>query len=130
MRTFGLLIVLLCGLVLVCGASDSARQSASLAAAVNPYSADWFNPSAIGRYDFVKLPPSDQSDWVYRGVNPYRGFNPERDGDTTCYTMHIFGMKRESPHSDVTVPDGQWTCRRASKYSVKKVEELNQTPSR
>jgi len=118
MRTSGLLILLLCGLVSVCLASDSAWQNASPAAELNPYSADWFNPSAIGRYDFVKLPANDD------GESVYRGFNQKRDADVTCYTMHIFGMKRESPRSDVTLPDGQWTCQRASKYSVKTVEEL------
>lgn len=124
MRTFSLLIVLLGGLVLVCSASDSARQSAAQPAAARSLSADWFNPSAIAQDDIIRPPASDRAD------REYRGFDAERDGDVTCYTMHIFGMKRESPHSDVTVPDGQWTCRRASKYSVRKVEEPDQTPSR
>jgi hypothetical protein len=124
MRTSGLLVVLLCGLVSVCGASDSARQSSAPAAAANPFSPDWFDTSAVGRYDFVKLPATDRSD------REYRRFDPARDGDVTCYTMHIFGMKRESPRSDVTEPDGQWTCQRASKYSVKKVEEPGKAPLR
>jgi hypothetical protein len=123
MRTFGLLIVLLCGLVVVCGASDSSRQSASQPAA-SSLTADWFNPSATVSHDFIRLPASDRADREYGGPDP------ERDGDVTCYTMHIFEMKREGPHSDVTVPDGQWTCQRASKYSVKKVEGMGQSPSR
>jgi hypothetical protein len=39
-------------------------------------------------------------------------------------------MKRQSPDSDVTEPDGQWTCRRASKYSMKTVEEPGKIRSR
>jgi hypothetical protein len=122
MRNSGLLVVLLCGLVSVCGASDPLRQSSSPAAA-NSFSSDWFAPSTIASHDFIKLPASDRAD------REDRGFGSERDGDVTCYTMHIFGMKRENPHSDVTLPDGQWTCRRASKYGVKKVEEPGQVPS-
>ena len=122
MRISGLLVVLLG--VSVCAASDSARQSASAAATTNPFSSDWFDPSAIARHDFIKLPSSDGGDWVYHGFNSAGG------GDVTCYTMHIFGMKRESPDSDITLPDGQWTCQRASKYSVKIVEEPGKAPPR
>jgi len=122
MRISGLLVVLLG--VSVCTASDSAWQSSSAAATANPFSSDWFDPSAIARYDFVKLPASDGGDWVYHGFNSARG------GDVTCYTMHIFGMKRESPDSDITLPDGQWTCQRASKYGVKIVEEPGKAPPR
>jgi len=124
MRFFGLLVVLLGVLVPICAATDSVQQSSSAAATANPFSSDWLDPSAIGRYDFIKLPASDGADWVYHGFNSARG------GDVTCYTMHIFGMKRESPDSDITLPDGQWTCQRASKYSVKIVEEPGKARSR
>jgi len=70
------------------------------------------------------LPEPDREDWVYRG------FNRERDGDVFCWKMHIFEVRRESPHSDVTVPHAQWTCQRASKYSVKTAEEPAKVPSR
>ena len=122
MRISGLLVVLLG--VSVCAASDSARQSASAAATTNPFSSDWFDPSAIARHDFIRLPASDRAD------RESCGLDSERDGDVTCYTMHIFGMKRESPDSDITLPDGQWTCQRASKYSVKIVEEPGKAPPR
>jgi hypothetical protein len=123
MRTSSFLVILLCALVPVCGASDSARQSASPQAAVNSFNSDWFDPAAIAQHDFIKLPASD------RGDREYRGFNSERDGDVTCYTIQNFLVKRE-PHSDVTVPSGYSTCLPASKYSVKKVEEPGQAPSR
>ena len=127
MRTSGLLfvvllcVVLLCGLVAVGGASDSARQSLSTTASVNSFSSDQVESSAIAFHDSIQVPASDRVD---------RGFGSERDGDLTCYTIHIYGMKRASRRSDVTVPDGQWTCRRASKYGVKAVEELGDGPSR
>jgi hypothetical protein len=120
MRPSGFLFVLLCGLVSVCAASDSARQGSPVAPA-NAFNSDRFDSSLIASHDFIQVPASDRVD---------RGFGSERDGDVTCYTMHIFEMKRESPRSDVTVPDGQWTCRRASKYGVKAVEELDEGPSR
>jgi hypothetical protein len=121
MRTSGLLVVLLCGLASLCGASELRRQSSSPIAVANAFGSGWFDPSAIAGY---KLPASD------RANGDDRSFDSERDGDVTCYTMHIFEMKREGAHSDVTVPDGQWTCRRASKYSVKKIEDLDGGPSR
>ena len=119
-----LLVILLWSLASVCGANDSARQGSSPSTFASPLSADWFNPSTIGRYDFVKLPEPDREDWVYRG------FNRERDRDVFCWKMHIFEVKRESPHSDATVPHAQWTCQRASKYNMKVVEEPARPPSR
>jgi hypothetical protein len=113
MRILALRLLLLCGLVSACGASDTVRQS-STRQAPNPSSSDLFNSSSIADYDSVDLAASD----------------PARNGDVTCYTMHIFGMKRQSPDSDVTEPDGQWTCRRASKYSMKTVEEPGKIRSR
>lgn len=124
MRISALLAILLWGLASVCGASDSARQGSSPSTAASPLSADWFSPYTVPRYDFVKLPAPDRSDWVYRG------FNPERGGDVFCLKMHIFEVKRESPHSDVTVPQAQWTCQPASKYSLKTTDEPAQAPSR
>ena len=122
MRTSALLfVVLLCGLVSVCGASDSARQGLSTTASVNSLSSDRVDSSAIAFHDFIQVPASDRAD---------RGFGSERDANVTCYTMHIFEMKRVGSRSDVTVPDGQWTCRRASKYGVKAVEELGGGSSR
>jgi hypothetical protein len=123
MRTSGLLVVLLCALVSVCAANDSARQSPSPAAVANPLSADWLNASGIVRPDFSGMA-------VDRADPDRPRLDSERDQDATCYTMHIFGMKRESPRSDVTVPDGQWTCRRASRYSMKKVDEPDEAPRR
>ena len=123
MRLFGLLFLLLCGLVSVCAASDSVRQSSSPQAPVNSFSSDWFDPSAIAHHDFIKLPASDGAD------RNYRGFNSERDGDVTCYTIQNFLVKRE-PHSDVTEPYGYSTCLPASKYSVKIVEEPGKAPPR
>jgi hypothetical protein len=119
MRYFGLLVVLLCGLVSVCGARDSARQSSSPA---NPYSADWLDASGIVRPDFSAT--GDRSD------QDHRRFDSARDGDLTCYTIHSYLVKRQSRDSDVTEPVGHSTCQRASKYSVKTVEEPGTAPSR
>jgi len=124
MRISGVIVVLLWGLVSLSVAGDSARQGSSPAAAANSFSADRSNPSAIGGYDFVKLPAPDGSDGVYRG------FNQERDGDVLCLKMHVFEVKRESPHSDVTEPRAQWTCQRASKYSVKTTQQPDNAPLR
>ena len=122
MRTRGLLILLLCGLVSVCGASDSARQSASQPASANSLSADWFTPSATVPHDSIKL-PSNLAD------RESRGFDSERDGDVTCYTIQNFLVKRK-PYSDVTEPYGYSTCLPSSKYSVRKVEEPGQASQR
>jgi hypothetical protein len=112
MRILGLL-VLLCG---VCGASDSARQSASPQAAVNSFSSD------VGASGIVR-PFSLTSDDRSRA-------DSERDGDLTCFTMHTFLVKRESPRSDVTEPAGQTTCLAGSRYNVRKVEGSGKAPSR
>jgi len=119
-----LLVILMWGLVSVCEASDSARQSSPSPAAANSSSADWFNPSAIAGYDSINLPSTDRPD------RQYRGFDSASDGDVFCLKMHVFEMKRESPHSDVVEPDGQSTCQPASKYSVKMAEEPTKAPSR
>jgi hypothetical protein len=123
MRSSCLLVILLWGLVSVCEASDSARQLSSASGTANS-SADRFNPSAIAVYDSISLPATDRPD------REYRGFDSARDGDVFCLKMHIFQMKRESPRSDVVEPDGQSTCQRASKYSVKMAEEPAKAPSR
>jgi hypothetical protein len=113
MRTSGLLILLLCGLVSVCGASDSSRQSASQP---NSLGADLSTPSAIAPHDSIKLSLSDLADWESRG------FDSERDGDVTCYTIQNFLVKRKR-YSDFTEPYGYSTCLPSSKYSVRKVED-------
>ena len=123
MRIPCLLVILLWGLVSVCEASDSARQLSSASGTGNS-SADRFNPSAITGYDLISLPATDRPD------REYRGFDPARGGDVFCLKMHVFEMKRESPHSDVVEPDGQSTCQAASKYSMKVVEEPAKAPSR
>jgi hypothetical protein len=112
MRILGLL-VLLCG---VCGASDSVRQGSSPRAAVNS-----FNPD-VGASGIVR-PFSLASDDRARS-------DSERDGDLTCFTMHTFLVKRESPRSDITEPAGQSTCLAGSRYNVRKVEEPGKAPSR
>jgi hypothetical protein len=117
-----LLFVLLCALVAVCGASDSARQSASAPVTANAYSADWLDASGIVRPDFSAT--GDRSDRDHRGIVP------ERDGELTCYTIHSYLVKRQSRDSDVTEPVGHSTCQRASKYGVKTVEEPGTAPSR
>lgn len=123
MRLFGVLVVLLGVLVPICAATDSVRQSSSPPTAANPFSSDWFDPSAIAHRDFIKLPASDGADWTYHGFNSGRG------GDVTCYTIQNFLVKRE-PHSDVTEPYGYSTCLPSSKYSVKIVEEPGKAPPR
>ena len=124
MRNFGLLVVLLCGLVSVCGASDSARQSASPQVAVNSFRSDWLDASGIVRPDFSGMAASDRSD------RDHRGFGPERDGELTCYPIHSYLVKRQRRDSDVTEPVGHSTCQRALKYGVKTVEEPGTAPSR
>jgi hypothetical protein len=124
MRNFSPLVVLLCGLVSVCGAGDSAGQSSSVAAGVNSFRSDWLDASGIVRPDFSGMAASDRSD------RDHRGFGPERDGELTCYTIHSYLVKRQSRDSDVTEPVGHSTCQRASKYGVKTVEEPRTAPSR
>jgi hypothetical protein len=122
MRRSGLLVVLLWGLVSVCGASDAARQS-SFPSATSP-SSDWLNASGIVRPDFSGMAASDRSDQDGRRVDP------ARDGDLTCYTIQSYLVKRQSRDSDVIEPVGHSTCQRASRYGVKKVEEAGTAPSR
>jgi hypothetical protein len=121
MRISGLLVVLVCGLVPVCGASDAARQASSSQAAASSCNSDVFNASGIVRPDFAGLAVSDRAD--------RRRFDPARDGDVTCYTIDSYLVKRQSRDSDVTEPAGYSTCQRASKYCVKKVEESGKDPS-
>jgi hypothetical protein len=123
MRNSGLLVVLLCGSVSVCRASDSALQSASQQAAGNSLRSDWLDASGIVRPDYSGMAASfsDQD---------RRRFDSARDGDLTCYTIHSYLVKRQSPDSDVTEPVGHSTCQRASKYNVKKVEGPDKPPSR
>jgi hypothetical protein len=123
MRIFGLLMVLLVGLVSVCAAGDGARQSSSSQAAVNSFGSDLISPSAIARQDFVQVPANDRAD------RHYSRSDSARDGDVTCFTMHTFLVKRESPHSDVTEPAGEATCLSGPRYSVRKVEESGKAPS-
>jgi hypothetical protein len=123
MRIFSLLMVLLCGPALLCRASAGEPQSSSSDAAVSSQNSDWFDTSAVAHHDFLKPSASDRTD------QDYQRLDAERDGDANCYTMHVLGMKRDSPHSDVTEPSGDWTCQRASKYGVKMVEAPDKAPS-
>ena len=120
MRNFRLLFILLWGLVSVGGASDSARQSASPVVASNSLSSDGLNAAGIVRPDFSAA--GDRSDRDRRFDS--------RDGVLTCYTIHSYLVKRQSPDSDVTEPVGHSTCQWASKYGVKKAEEPGNAPSR
>ena len=122
MRLFGLLFLLLCGLVSVCAAADSARLSSSYPLAANPFSADVLPTAAISRH-LSQVPPSDRADWDYSLPDS------AREGNVMCFTMHTFLVKREGPHSDVVDPVGQSTCLSGSKYSVKKAEEPGKAPS-
>jgi hypothetical protein len=124
MRISALLVIGLWGLVSVCGASDSAQRDSSVATAANPSSTDWVGSPAIARHDLIKLSSTDRPD------REFRSLDSARDGDVFCLKMHVFEVKRESPHSDVVEPDGQSTCQRASKYSVKMAEEPAKAPSR
>lgn len=124
MRISGLLMILFWGLVSVCGASDSAPQISSSQAAVSSFNSDWLSPSAIQRYDFVQVHAGDGAD------RRYSRSDSTRDGDVTCFTMHAFLVKRESPHSEVTEPTGESTCLSGARYSVRKVEESGKAPAR
>ncbi len=124
MRISGLLVILLWALVSVCAASDAARQGSSPSTAGNPSSTDWFGSPAIARHDLIKLSSTDRPD------REVRSLDSARDGDVFCLKMHVFEVKREGPHSDVVEPDGQSTCQRASKYSLKMTEEPAKAPSR
>lgn len=123
MRISGLLVILLWGLVSVCGASDSARQGSSPPTAGNYFNPGGLSTSAIPGHLFQVVPSDrlDRDDSRY-----YLG----RDGNVTCFTMHTFVVKRESPHSDVVDPAGQATCLPGSKYDLKKADELGTAPSR
>ena len=104
MRISGLLVVLLCGLVSVCAASDPLRQSSSPQAAATAFNSDLFNSSSgIVRPDFSGLAASDRAD------RDHRRFDAAREGDLTCYTMQSYLVKRQSPDSDVTEPVGHST---------------------
>jgi hypothetical protein len=119
MRILSPLIVLLCVVVLVCKASAAEPQSSSSQPAVNSFNSDLISPSAIAQQDFVQVPADRRS-----------RSDAARDGDVTCFTMHAFLVKRESPHSDVTEPAGEATCLSGPRYSVRKVEEWGKAPSR
>jgi hypothetical protein len=120
MRIFGLLVVFLCGLVLVCGAVDQPRPSSSPQTAFDL----GLNGSAgIVRPDFSGLAASDRAD------RDYRRFDTARDEDLTCYTIESYLVKRQSRDSDVVEPAGHSTCQRASKYSVKTAVEPGKAPS-
>jgi hypothetical protein len=122
MRIFGLLVVLLSALVALCGASDT-RQSSSNQTVANSLNSDWLNSSGIVRPNLFNLASSDRA-----GQDGSRA-DSERDGDLTCFTMHTFLVKRESPHSDVTEAAGQSTCLAGSRYNVRKVEEPGKAPA-
>jgi hypothetical protein len=123
MRTFSLLMVLLCCLGLVGGASAAEPQNSSSQAAVISFNSDLIRPSAMARQDFVEVPNEDRADQYYSRSDL------AHDGDVTCYTMHTFLVKRESPHSDVTEPAGEATCLSGPRYSVRKSEERGKAPS-
>jgi hypothetical protein len=116
MRIFTLLVVLLCGLVSVCGASDPLRQSSSSPTAATSNSVLFNDGAGIVRPDFSGLAVNDRAD------RDDRGLDPARDGDMTCYTIESYRVKRQGRDSDVTKPVGYSTCQRASKYGVKKAE--------
>jgi hypothetical protein len=124
MRISGLLVILLCGLVSVGGASDAVRQSSSAKATASSFNPDGSSTPGIVRPDFSGPAGSDRAD------RDHRRFDPAGDGDVTCYTIESYLVKRESPHSDVTEPAGHSTCLPASKYGVRKVEEPGGTPPR
>jgi hypothetical protein len=120
MRITCLLMVLLVGLASVCAAGDGARQSSFSQPAVNSFSSDLISPWAITPQDSVRA-PADRH---------YSRSDSARDGDVTCFTIHAFLVKRESPHSDVFEPAGEATCLSGPRYSVRKVEESGKAPSR
>jgi hypothetical protein len=113
MRISCLLLVLLVGLVSVCAAGDAVRQSSSSQAAVNSFTADWFDSSAIAHYDF-----------------DHHRLDTARDGELICYTIQNFVVKRVSPNSDATEPHGYSYCLPSWKYSVRTAEWSGKAPSR
>jgi hypothetical protein len=113
MRISGLLVILLCGLVPVFGASDAARQASSPQTTANSFNPDWVDSSAIAHYDF-----------------DHHRSDTARDGELICYTIQNFVVKRTSPHSDVTEPHGYSYCLPSWKYGVKIVQEPGKAPSR
>jgi hypothetical protein len=124
MRIFGFLVVLLCGLVSVCAASDPLRQSSSPPAVATSDSVLFNDGAGIVRPDFSGLAVNDRAD------RDDRSLDPARDEDLTCYTIESYRVKRRSRGSDVTEPVGYSTCQRASKYGVKKADELGKASSR
>jgi hypothetical protein len=120
MRISSLLVVLLCGLVSVCGASDPVRQSSSSSSptAATSNSVLFNDGAGIVRPDFSGLAVIDRAD------RDDRSLAAARDEDLTCYTIESYRVKRQSRDSDVTEPIGYSTCQRASKYGVKKADEL------
>ena len=120
MRILGLLIILLCGPGLVCRANAVEPPSSSSQSAVSSFNSELISPSAIARPDLVQV-PADRH---------YLRSDAARDGDVTCFTMHAFLVKRESPDSDVTEPAGEATCLLGPRYNVRKVEEPDKAPSR
>jgi hypothetical protein len=124
MQISSLLVVVLCGLVSVCAASDKSQQSSSPQTAVNSFSSDLFNTSGIVRPNLFDLASSHGAD------RDHSRSDSAHDGDVTCYTIESYLVKRDSPHSDVTEPAGHSTCLPASKYRVKMVEEPGKAPSR
>lgn len=124
MRISCLLVIFLWGSVSVCEASDSAQQLSSSQAAVSSSNTDRPSISAIQRYGFVQVTAGDAAD------QRYRRSDSTRDGDVTCFTMHTFLVKRESPGSEATEPAGEATCLSGPRYSVRKVEESGKASSR
>ena len=113
MRISALLVILLCGLVPVFGASDAARQASSPQTTANSFNPEWVDSSAIAHYDF-----------------DHHRSDTARDGELICYTIQNFVVKRTSPHSDVTEPHGYSYCLPSWKYGVKIVQEPGKAPSR
>jgi|SRR5579863_1500690 len=119
MRILGLLTILLCGPGLVCRAGAVEPQSSS-SQSVSSFNSELISPSAIASQDLAQV-PADRH---------YSRSDAARDGDVTCFTMHTFLVKRESPDSDVIEPAGEATCLSGPRYSVRKVEESGKAPSR
>jgi hypothetical protein len=119
MRILSLLMVLLCAVVLVCRANAAEPQSSSSQPAVSSFNSELISPSAIAGQDLAQV-PADRH---------YSRSDAAQDGDVTCFTMHAFLVKRQSPHSDVTEPAGEATCLSGPRYSVRKVEESGKAPS-
>jgi hypothetical protein len=113
MRISALVVVLLVGLVSVSVAGDGMRQNLSSQPALDSFNSGLLSPSSIANVD-----------------QPYSRSDSTRDGNVTCFTMHTFLVKRESPRSDLTEPAGEATCLSGPRYSVRKVEEPDKAPPR